>query len=201
MKNKIKYILLGVVLGLIMGAVAIAAVFYMTEGASDVDLAEYIEGVLIPNVLTAVAAVGTVALAFKPQIDRIADAIGKVIDKFVGATEDVRATVESSAQSEAEARESLSRVAEFASAVEAVKSAVDEAKTLVAEVQGSSGEIKEMLMLGFGNTDELVRKGKARQIMKIGEREKEMQKETDSSLAHNPSEGADSAQEVESDGG
>ena len=172
MKNKIKYILLGLMLGLIVGAVAMAAAFYLTEGSTDVDFAAYVEDVLIPNVLTAVAAVGAMALAFKPQIDKICEAIASVIEKFKSATEDVRATAESSAESEIRSLEGLSRVAEFASAVEAVKSAVDEAKALVTEVQGSSSEIKEMLRLGFGNSDELVRKGAAKRIMKIGAAER-----------------------------
>lgn len=151
----------------ILGAAAMCGVFYLLSEHVKVDWAEYIEGVLIPNGIAIVAAIGTSCFALKPIIDKIALVISNVIDKFKQATDDVKATVASSAKSEEEVYQSRREIAELKESVEQIKllaSDIPEALQVIRETRSSVAENNEMSRLGFGSMSELVKNGAARRI-------------------------------------
>lgn len=170
-KNKKTYgagrIVFFCIIAFIIGAVVMCAAFYVLENKTDVDWAAYIENVLIPNGIAIVVAIGTTCLALKPIIDKIALVVTSVVDKFKQATDDVNATVSSSARSEEEVYQSRREISEMKQSIEDIKTLVSdmpEAMKVMRETRRGVAENNEMSRLGFGSMNELVKNGAARRI-------------------------------------
>lgn len=171
-KEKKKYgagrIVLCCVIAFIIGAVGMCGVFYVLRNHSDIDWQTYIEHTLIPNAIAIVAAIGTALLTLKPIITNIASVVTSVVDKFKSATEDVNATVTSSAKSEAEVYESRREIAELRAEIEEIRECaklIPEALAVINETRTELINNTEISKLGFGSMGELVKKGSARRIM------------------------------------
>ena len=186
----IKKIIVNFIVGVLVGAVAMCAVFYVTEGAGSVDWQEYIEGTIIPLVLSTATAAGVGSLAFKPTMDGICSLVKAAVGKFTQATKDVNDVKLNAAEKKAEAAEKLAKVTEFAAAVADMKKELSLTRGLLEAVQSAtevqSSEVKQMLRLGFGNMDELVKKGSAKRIMKVGEIKTDAAAAEGSTLASTP---------------
>lgn len=137
--------LIGALLGLIIGAVAVGALFYVLQEKSGIDWREYVEGTLIPQAIAVVASIGTACLFLKPTVDKIAAVVAAVVEKFKSVTEDVSATVTQSARSEEEIYENRLEIAGMKSLVEGLGKNVGEALTALDSAAEAGKDIRRML--------------------------------------------------------
>ena len=172
-KTKVKFLIIGLVFGIALGAAGICAALYAARG--EVDWRAYIEDVLLPNAVTALVTLGVVGVGVKPAINSVLSAAAS----FVGATASVRESAEEKAESTKrieESREEFSRQsAENAERIEALSresgERISELTAKLERAEQGVEDIKAILKLGFGCMDELVKKGSAKRIMKVGESE------------------------------
>lgn len=151
----------------ILGAFAMCGVFYALSEHADVEWRSYIENTLIPNAIAIVTSIGAAIVLLRPIIVNIATIVAEAASKFKQATDDVNASVTSSARSEEEVyksrqeiasmRAELAEIRELASILPGVAAAVDDTKRRV-------DTNNKMSKLAFGSMSELVKNGTARQI-------------------------------------
>lgn len=132
---------IGLLVGAILGVLIACGVYYLTVG--DIAWREYIENVLAPNVVIVLTSIGTILLAATPVVRSVSAAV----EKFKKATKDVNDTVENNGKNE-------SRIARL------------EERLNVIETTAKNTE--KIVRLGFCNTSELVIKGYANEIAKVG---------------------------------
>lgn len=151
----------------ILGAFAMCGVFYLLSEHTDVEWRSYIENTLIPNAIAIVAAIATALLTLKPIITSIANTVNAVIGSFKQATDDVNATVTSSAKSEAEVYESRREFNEIRAEIAEIKECarlLPEALAIINETRSELKTNTEISKLGFGSMSELTKNGAARKI-------------------------------------
>ncbi len=173
--KKLKYILLGFVIGALIAAVGLVALYYATRG--DVDWSAYVEDVLLPNAVTAGTTLGIIGIGVSPYLKRMLEGVSG----FFSATEKVNITAERGEESRAEIQASRE---EFLAAVGEMRATLEERLVgMSAEITALKGEVAtefkrveceldgacKMLGIGFGCMDELVGKGSARKIKEIEE--------------------------------
>ena len=144
---------------------------------------QYIKEEIIPIVVLVLSVVAAIYVAISPILSKIK----KASEKFKSATKDVndatgqvrenRKEIENlrmelieefSKKEQALAEKIVAQERELAEKVEAMKEESKENRMENAANRQTLSDIREMLRLGFGNMDELVQKGKAHSIMKIG---------------------------------
>lgn len=163
-------IVLCCIIAFIIGAVGMSVAFYVLKNHSDIDWQYYIEHTLIPNAIAIVAAISTACLTLKPIIVKIAELATSVVDKFKSATEDVSATVVSSAKSEAEVYENRREIAELRAEIEEIRECarlIPETLTVINEARDEIINNTEISKLGFGSMAEHVKNGAAKRIMNL----------------------------------
>ena len=166
-KNAIK-----VILGFLLGAASAVATYFATEG--DVAWQVYLEEELIPNAVLAISTVGGLCAAAIPIINRVVATLGK----FDRATADIKETTENdralAASVEEYKAELTASVEEYKSeligAIEDMQKMRDEISETVTPLETRLANIGKMLHIAFCNSDELVKKGYAREIAKLDER-------------------------------
>lgn len=132
---------IGLLVGVVLGALVACGVYFLTVG--DVAWQEYIEEKLAPNIILVLSSIGTILLAATPVIKRVSSAV----EKFKKATKDVNDTVENNSKNE-------NRIARLEERLGAIETAAKNTEKIV--------------RLGFCNTNELVTKGYANEIAKVG---------------------------------
>nr|DAL67680.1 MAG TPA: hypothetical protein [Caudoviricetes sp.] len=132
---------IGLLIGVVLGALIACGVYFLTVG--DVAWQEYIEEKLAPNIVVALSSIGTILLAATPIISKVSSAV----EKFKKATKDVNDTVENNGKNE-------SRIARLEERLGAIET--------------SAKNTEKIVRLGFCNTNELVAKGYANEIAKVG---------------------------------
>lgn len=163
-------------IGIVVGAILLCAAFYALENYADVDWRTYVEEQLIPQALAIIAAVGTACLALKPVIDRVALTVNSVISKFKSATDDVNATVTSSAKSEAATYEMMQQFANLREEITEIRELARQMPELIETVNAISRGVDdntEISRVGFGSMIELTKSGASKRIMRIGARKTE----------------------------
>lgn len=158
----------GIILGFIIGVLTAAGVYFMTVG--DVAWQEYFETKLVPNIVLAFSAAIAIYYTSNPTMNNIKG----VLSLFTKATADVNATVENGKQNEQKLAEQDAKIAAFAERFNEMEKLFTEGLSAVKKAAGNSEKI---LRIGFGNTAELVKKGFAAEIAKVGE-ENEQDKES-----------------------
>ncbi|HRF69892.1 MAG TPA: hypothetical protein PKV66_00515 [Candidatus Pelethenecus sp.] len=134
--------ILGMIIGLIAGVLLACGIYFLTIG--DVAWKEYFEEKLVPNLVIVLSSIGTILLAAMP----IAGRVSIVIDKFKKATKDVNDTVENN-------NKNVNRIA-------CIEKRLDSIETTTANTE-------KIARIGFCNMNELVTKGYAKEITKVGE--------------------------------
>lgn len=163
-------------IGIVVGAILLCAAFYVLENYADVDWRTYVEEQLIPQALAIIAAVGTACLALKPVIDKVALTVNSVISKFESATDDVNATVTSSAKSEAATYEMMQQFADLREEITEIRELARQMPELIETVNAISRGVDdntEISRVGFGSMIELTKSGASKRIMRIGARKTE----------------------------
>lgn len=156
--KKIKVIFL-FVLGFILGALSAVAIYFLTVG--EVAWQEYVETKLIPNAVLALSAILSLCVASLPIINKIQ----ATISKFNQATQDVNSTVENGKRTDDALHQQDAKI-------EAFNQRFDRMEQLVIEstdsIKCATENTEQIVRIGFGNTDELVKKGYAAEIEKVG---------------------------------
>lgn len=134
--------------GFIAGIGASALIYLLTKG--NVDWENYLTAELMPALVSTTASIGTLALAVSPIIKKV---VG-VTSLFSQATKDVNESVANTKESQQILAEREERIASFQQEQKELREAVN--------------NINTMLRIAFTNTDELVRKGMANEINKVG---------------------------------
>lgn len=169
-KHSTGKIVLCCIITFIVGAVGMCVAFYALENHSDVDWQSYIENTLIPNAIAIVSSISAALLLLRPIIVNTAKVLIEVIGKFKQATEDVSATVTSSARSEAEVYESRREIAELREEIEEIRECarlIPEALAVINEARDEIINNTEISRLGFGSMAEHVKNGAAKRIMNL----------------------------------
>jgi len=173
--KKLKYILLGFIIGALVCTVALAALLYMTKDS--VDWHAYTEDVLLPNAVTAATTLGIIGIGVSPYLKRMLEGVAG----FFSATEKVNETREQgeeNAKSFAEAREQMAEEltamkGDVLGALGKISLQLEESraeqKTELETVERELGCACRMLDIGFTSMDELVKKGSARKIKEAEE--------------------------------
>lgn len=155
-KSKIIILLL---LGFILGALAAIVVYFATR--SDLAWREYVENKLIPNAVLALSSVAALCVIALPIMSKIKE----IIAMFTKATSDVNDTVESGKRNNERLDEQDRKIESFFERFDKIEKVfTDEMDSL----KHTAENTEKILRIGFGNTDELVKKGYAREIAKVG---------------------------------
>ena len=154
----------------ILGAFAMCGVFYALSEHADVEWRSYIENTLIPNAVAIVTSLAATLLILRPAITNIVNIILPVINSFKQATDDVNATVTSSARSEEEVYKSRQEIASIRAELDAIKESVALLPTVLSIIKDTKEgveDIGEVSRIGFGSMAEHVKNGAAKKIMNL----------------------------------
>ena len=144
-KGKGRFVL-GMVVGIIVCVLVVVGDVFLTVG--DVAWKAYIENELAPNIVLALTTIGTILLAALPIISKVTSAV----NNFKSATKDVNDTVANNSKNE-------KRIAELEERLDRIETA--------------SENTEKIARIAFCNMDELVKKGYANEIAKVGQDEDE----------------------------
>ena len=158
-----KRILLFIIIGFILGVIAAVSVYFVA--GTDVEWKEYIETVLLPSAVSAAAAIGSLYIGSVP----LSNLVKAAANKFTTATEKVTETVKNSEQTEKTLAEYGNRIFEYGEKIAEFTSQFDEIKKELETSTLNEEKVMQMLRIAFCNTDELVKKGYAAKIWKVGE--------------------------------
>lgn len=154
----------------ILGAFAMCGAFYALSEHADVEWRSYIENTLIPNAVAIVTSLAATLLILRPAITNIVNIILPVINSFKQATDDVNATVTSSARSEEEVYQSRQEIASIRAELDAIKESVALLPTVLSIIKDTKEgveDIGEVSRIGFGSMAEHVKNGAAKRIMNL----------------------------------
>lgn len=168
MKKAMKVILL-FLLGVSIGIVAACVVYYATIG--EVAWQDYVENELIPNAVLVLTSISTICLAAIPIVNRVTDAV----EKFKTATQDVNDTVENGKKTDRALAAQDEKIASFSARFDEMERIFHEG---IASVKSAAENSEKILRLGFCNTEELVKKGYAKEIQKVGAIDEQNAEET-----------------------
>lgn len=149
--KKIK-VILTLIIGIALGALSAAGVYFATVG--EIAWQEYIETKLMPNAVIVISAIGSLMVAALPIIGRVQNGL----DKFNKATSDISDTAESG-------KLTSETLAGYKEMFDSFKNEITDAVLLM---QSTVENTEKIVRLGFCNTDELVKKGYATEIQKVG---------------------------------
>ena len=168
-------------IGLVLGVLGAAGVYFLTVGQVAWEI--YLEEELIPSAVTVISAVGALAVVAIPIINRVS----LELNKFGAATNDIRQTVELGKKTDGalEAQDKLiadaiaaqdekiadaiaaqdEKIAAFGKDFEDLKRLINERTVpLVSSIENT----EKIVRLGFCNLNEVVEKGYAVEIQRVG---------------------------------
>lgn len=151
-------------LGLTIGALIAVGIYFLT--VSDVAWNEYIETKLIPNAVLALSVVSSLCVAAFPLVKKIQNSV----TNFNQATDDVNATVKNDRIVLAKLDTYEQRLEALIFELQTLKSDVSET---VAPIEEKVNNIEKVVHIGFCNCEELVKKGYAREIERVGKKDEE----------------------------
>lgn len=149
------WVLIALIFGMAAGVGGAIGVYYLTVG--EVAWQSYLETELVPTVTSIASGISIILLAVMPVASRVL----KAADKFVGATKEINTAVNNNEKTERKIK------------------GIDERLT---EIEKTTQNTEKIVRIGFGNMKELVVKGQAREIAKVGTKEEqsdETESETD----------------------
>ena len=141
-------ILISILAGFFLGCCASVLVYFITRGMPD--WREFIKEECIPTALIVITSVGTICVSALP----IVKAVNYALDRFNKATKDVNDTAESGRLASDE--------------IKAYKESIEQFMKQFAELHEDVSTLKAMCKKAFVNSTELVQKGVAKEIAKIG---------------------------------
>ena len=157
-------VLLCLTLGIIIGVLACLAVYFVTRGDEAWEI--YLEEKLIPNAVLAITTLLGLLIGAQPMIKGVSN----IISGFALATKRISDTSDKDSTLVEDMREKYNMLEKK---LDREHTELCELKQTVSKtndiLKASDERIEKMLHIGFCNTDELVKKGYAREIAKVGE--------------------------------
>ncbi len=146
-------------IGLVIGVLGAVGVYFLTVG--EVAWQEYFETKLIPNVVIVISAIGSLSVVALPIISKVQLAL----EKFNKATTDISLTVENGKKTDDTLTCYDNKIATFNERFNLLETKLD--NTLIPLITNIN-RIDEVCKIGFCNMDELIQKGYATEINKVG---------------------------------
>ena len=163
MKHSKLKIFLALLIGLIVGVLGACGVYFATVG--DVAWEVYIKEMIVSNVVLALTTIIALWVAASPIIKKVLSALGL----FNQATNDINKTVESEEQNKNNLAIMQQNIQEgFTQICKDIRAEFKEHKETVQRIDKATTNTEEITRIGFGNMDELVNKGYAAEIAKVG---------------------------------
>jgi len=156
-------IFLALLIGIIVGVLGACGVYFATVG--DVAWEIYIKEMIVPNVVLALTTIIALWVAASPIIKKVLSALGL----FNQATNDINKTVENGNESKNSVATMSQEIKEgFTQICNDIKAEFKEHKETIHRIDEATSNTEEITRIGFGNMDELVNKGYAAEIAKVG---------------------------------
>ena len=156
-------IFLALLIGFIVGVLGACGVYFATVG--DVAWEIYIKEMIVPNVVLALTTIIALWVAASPIIKKVLSALGL----FNQATSDINKTVENGNESKNSVATMSQEIKEgFTQICNDIKAEFKEHKETIHRIDEATSNTEEITRIGFGNMDELVNKGYAAEIAKVG---------------------------------
>lgn len=152
-------LIIALILGVILGIVISFAIYYLTVG--DIAWGAFLKDELIPTAFIVLTSIGAISVLAMPIINRVIH----TIEKFNQVTNDVNSTAEHSENTNNEIKAYEKELNQFIRVI----------KEIVEPLPGEITDIKKMCKLGFCNSDELVEKGCAAEIAKVGKENEQIE--------------------------
>ena len=174
MKGKTKFIL-GLFLGIVLGALIAIGVYFLTVG--EVAWKEYVENELVPNIVVALSSMSLILITALPVVSKVMNAI----KSFNAVTKDVNDTAKNGSDNAEKIENFTKEVGENLQGI--ADNFVNDVKALderISRIEQSSQNTETITRIGFGNMEELVQKGYAAEIEKVGKDEGKEQETTES---------------------
>ena len=144
--------LFGMLFGVFLGIGLSISVYFLA--AKDIDWQKYLEEKLIPALSAGISALVIIWLGVAPTLKKIVSAIAL----FNKATDNVNDTVQNG-------KEAKASIEDFK---KEVNNEILEQKRMIEQTGKGVSNIEKIVRIGFGNTEELVTKGYASEIAKVG---------------------------------
>ena len=146
-------------LGFVLGAMAVIGIYFLTFG--EVVWQEYVETKLIPNAVLALSSISALCVALLPIINKIQISLAK----FNQATKDVNDAAKNGEKIDSAVIAQDKKISSFEERFDIIEGIFREE---IASLKVAAENTERILRIGFCNTDELVRKGFAAEIGKVG---------------------------------
>ena len=154
------------ILAFILGIATAVGLYIYTSG--DVDWLSYIEDELIPSAVIAISGIGALCLTLLPTIN----SINSCLSGFNKATKDVCDTVitdrEMLQEIKAYRQELTALKSEVLGAIKEIKAVKGEIADTIAPVENHVENIERIVHIGFEENEDLVKRGIAAKIAKVG---------------------------------
>lgn len=155
-----------IVFGMLLGAGIAVGVYFLTVG--EVAWKQYLEERLIPTATAAITSLLMLWGGAYPIIKKIITAT----NLFGKATENVNTAAQNSKQSSENLEEYKTELAsQFNEVVGATNERWQEQDERLKRIERSVANTEKIARIGFGNTEELVTKGYAAEIAKVGDKD------------------------------
>ena len=174
MKGKVKFIL-GLFLGIVLGALIAIGVYFLTVG--EVAWKEYVENELVPNIVVALSSISVILIAVLPVVSKVMN----TIKSFNAATKDVNDTAKCGNDNAEKIENFTEQVGENLQGI--ADNFTNNVKALderISRIEQSSQNTETITRIGFGNMEELVQRGYAAEIEKVGKNEEQGKEATES---------------------
>lgn len=149
-----KKIILFLLIGVLLGVALATAVYFIFQ--NDIDWRTYIETTLVPLIASAAASIFALYMGAVPLYKIVRSAAGALFT----ATDKVEITASKGEQSDLRLEEYGARIASF-------EDRFDSIEQMLQDTAEGYKSVARIMQLGFGNMDELVRKGYAAKIKEV----------------------------------
>ena len=154
---------LGLFLGLILGVLLAIGVYFLTAG--EVAWKQYLEEKLVPATTATVTSLLLIYLGVAPVLKRVINATSL----FNKATDNVNATAENGEKANSNLEDFKAELAQqFNEAVKAGVAQLRDQDERIKRIEQHAYNTEKVIRIGFGNMKELVTKGYAAEIAKVG---------------------------------
>ena len=161
---------LGLFLGIILGALLAIGVYFLTVG--EVAWKQYLEEKLVPAATATVTSLLLIYLGVAPVLKKVIN----TTSLFNKATDGVNTTAQNGKEMSNSIEQFKTDITkQFTEAVEAGVAKMKEQDERIKRIEQHSANTEEILRIGFGNTEELVNKGYATEIAKVGAKNEEVE--------------------------
>lgn len=161
---------LGLLFGILLGVGLAIGVYFLTVG--EVAWKQYLEEKLVPAATAVVSSLLLIWLGISPVLKKVINATSL----FNKATDNVNTTAENGEKANSSLETFKSDLSQkFTEAVEAGVATMKEQDERIKRIEQHSSNTEEIVRIGFGNTEELVNKGYATEIAKVGANNEEVE--------------------------